>query len=62
MLSKLKSKYFTYTLRFGVAGTALYLTFKDNFGEVIDVLLGLHLWIAAVMALFVVCNVESHLW
>lgn len=44
---KSKSKYFSYILRFVIAAAALYLTFKDNFAQVVEVLLGLNLWIAA---------------
>ena len=44
-----KSKYISYLLRFIVAGAALYLAFRgENFTEVVDVLLGLNLWIFAV--------------
>jgi len=44
-----KSKYISYLLRFIVAGAALYLAFRgENFTEVIDILLGLNLWIFAV--------------
>jgi uncharacterized protein (TIRG00374 family) len=43
-----RRKYISYILRFVVAGTALYLAFRgENFTEVIDVLLGLNLWIFA---------------
>lgn len=43
-----KTKYLSYLLRFIVAGGALYLAFRgENFTEVIDVLLGLNLWIFA---------------
>lgn len=43
-----KRKYISYLLRFIVAGTALYLAFRgENFSEVLDVLLGLNLWIFA---------------
>ena len=41
-------KYISYLLRFIVAGAALYLAFRgENFSEVVDVLLGLNLWIFA---------------
>ena len=44
-----KSKYISYLLRFIVAAAALYLAFRgENFTEVIDILLGLNLWIFAV--------------
>jgi len=44
-----KSKYISYLLRFIVAGAALYLAFRgENFTEVVDILLGLNLWIFAV--------------
>jgi len=44
-----KTKYISYLLRFIVAGAALYLAFRgENFYEVIDILLGLNLWIFAV--------------
>ena len=43
-----KSKYISYLLRFIVAGAALYLAFRgENFTEVVDVLLGLNLWVFA---------------
>jgi uncharacterized protein (TIRG00374 family) len=43
-----RRKYISYILRFVVAGTALYLAFRgENFKQVIDVLLGLNLWIFA---------------
>ena len=43
-----RRKYISYILRFIVAGTALYLAFRgENFKQVIDVLLGLNLWIFA---------------
>jgi uncharacterized protein (TIRG00374 family) len=41
-------KYISYLLRFIVAGAALYLAFRgENFADVIEVLLGLNLWIFA---------------
>ena len=43
-----KNKYVSYLLRFGVAGGALYLTFRgEDFGKIADVLLGLNLWVVA---------------
>ncbi|MHC4260274.1 MAG: lysylphosphatidylglycerol synthase transmembrane domain-containing protein [Planctomycetota bacterium] len=43
-----KSKYISYTLRFAVAGAALYLAFRgENLKQIADVLLGLNLWILA---------------
>ena len=41
-------KYISYLLRFIVAAAALYLAFRgENFTEVVDILLGLNLWIFA---------------
>ncbi len=49
-------KYISYLLRFIVAGAALYLAFRgENFTDVVDVLLGLNLWIfAGAMGFYVV--------
>ncbi len=51
-----KTKYISYLLRFIVAGAALFLAFRgENFTEVVDVLLGLNLWIfAGAMGIYVV--------
>jgi len=51
-----KAKYISYLLRFIVAGGALYLAFRgENFTEVVDVLLGLNLWIfAGAMGIYIV--------
>ncbi|MHC4205555.1 MAG: lysylphosphatidylglycerol synthase transmembrane domain-containing protein [Planctomycetota bacterium] len=51
-----KSKYISYLLRFVVAGGALYLAFMgENFAEVVEVLLGLNLWIfAGAMGFYVI--------
>ena len=51
-----KTKYISYLLRFIVAGGALYLAFRgENFREVVDVLLGLNLWIfVGAMGIYVV--------
>jgi len=51
-----KSKYISYLLRFIVAGTALYLAFRgENFSEVVEVLLGLNLWVFAVaMGIYII--------
>ncbi len=51
-----KSKYISYLLRFIVAGAALYLVFRgENFTEVVDVLLGLNLWVFAVaMGIYII--------
>jgi uncharacterized protein (TIRG00374 family) len=43
-----KTKYISYLLRFVVAGAALYLAFRgENFSKVVEVLLGLNLWVFA---------------
>jgi len=43
-----RGKYISYLLRFGVAGTALYLTFRgEDLGKIAHVLLGLNLWVFA---------------
>ena len=54
-----KNKYISYLLRFGVAGGALYLTFRgEDFGKIADVLLGLNLWvIAAALGIWVLSQV-----
>lgn len=51
-----KTKYISYLLRFIVAGTALYLVFRgENFREVLDVLLGINLWVFALaMGVYIV--------
>lgn len=51
-----KSKYISYLLRFIVAGAALYLAFRgENFTEVVDVLLGLNLWVfAGAMGIYII--------
>lgn len=51
-----KTKYISYLLRFIVAGTALYLAFRgENFTEVVDVLLGINLWVFALaMGVYIV--------
>jgi uncharacterized membrane protein YbhN (UPF0104 family) len=51
-----KTKYISYLLRFIVAGGALYLAFRgENFSEVVDVLLGLNLWIfAGAMGIYII--------
>ena len=51
-----KTKYISYLLRFIVAAGALYLAFRgENFTEVVDVLLGLNLWIfAGAMGIYII--------
>jgi uncharacterized protein (TIRG00374 family) len=51
-----KTKYISYLLRFIVAGGALYLAFRgENFSDVVDVLLGLNLWIfAGAMCIYII--------
>jgi hypothetical protein len=51
-----KTKYISYLLRFIVAAAALYLAFRgENFSEVVDVLLGLNLWIfAGAMGIYII--------
>ncbi|MGB2864592.1 MAG: lysylphosphatidylglycerol synthase transmembrane domain-containing protein [Sedimentisphaerales bacterium] len=51
-------KYISYLLRFVVAGAALYLAFRgENFTEVLEVLLGLNLWIfAGAMGIYIIAQ------
>jgi len=51
-------KYISYLLRFIVAAGALYLAFRgENFTEVVDVLLGLNLWIfAGAMGIYIIAQ------